>query len=105
MAETLTLEDDGYMEVTIKDKDGSAVTKRLDLYETHNALADLSNRNKEARVFHQSVREFLQQKGFPACSDRLADRFAVTVFDKVAQLKAADGGDAKTRIAESIPSN
>lgn len=89
-------DDDGFVEVTIKGADGvSSETKDLDLYETCNKLFDLArkHRDKPTPEYHTGVATLLRELGFPAVSHRTASRFAKQIFERVDQLKNADGGE------------
>jgi len=78
-------EDDGFITVKIADTE-----QRLDLYQVHNQLVELRRRleGKPTHETHQAVVDLLKERGFPDCSHRLADRFAVAVSERVAELEA-----------------
>lgn len=80
----IQLEDDGYIEVQI----GEAKA-RLDLYQCHNRMVELRRRleGKPIEELHQGVVEMLVEFGLPACSHRLADRFALAVAERVGGLE------------------
>lgn len=98
---SIHVEDDGYIEVTLKRQkdiggDGPAeVTRTLDLYRIHNELVDIyaRTRGKPTHEQHQAIGELLAGYGFPEVSHRAADRFASEIHKEVASRKKRDGGE------------
>ncbi len=90
----IELADDGFVNVTLKG-DGSEITQPVDLYEANNVLAELHKRfqGKPLAEYHAAIAEWLAKKGFPPVSHRVADKFATSIFDRVARLKNADAGE------------
>ena len=100
------LEEDGFYEITLKSKDGTSVTKTIDLYDTHNALVLIQRANPDdAIALHTEIRKYMQEKlEFPDCSARMADRFMRTIFDSVAALQKKSGDEERPELPDSTES-
>jgi hypothetical protein len=85
----ITLDDDGFVQVRIGDAE-----QRLDLYDVYNHLQEVKRRTdgKPGYEFHAAVCGYLKGLGYPECSHRLADRFAVEIAEAVGRLSFPGGG-------------
>jgi len=97
----LEIPDDGYVSVKIGD-----VTKQLDAYASyHEVQAILSgSQDKSAHDWRIGILTYLEGKGFPKCSLRVADHFWKGICDAVdAMGKAAAGEPTPVSPADSEP--
>lgn len=88
----IEVEDDGVVTVTVG---GASVA--VDLYETHDALAELGRRFKDdSGGYWAALRAYLEGLGLPRLSALAADRVCRAVFARVDDLRGKDRAPASS---------
>lgn len=91
MAHEVLLEDDGYVNFTVRDPDGKGATIRVDLFAAWSVLSDAAGgasagKGNEA-WYTEVVHPLMDRLEFPARSTLVARRFADAVLARVKELE------------------
>jgi len=86
----LEIPDDGYVSVKIGD-----VAKDLDAYATYHEVQEIltAAQDQSAHDWRIGILHYLEGKGFPKCSLRVADHFWKGLCDAVEAMGKADAGE------------
>jgi hypothetical protein len=100
MNDPISLEEDGFIEVTVAGK-----PQKLDLYCVNNTLVNIQNSNPAPNDFHAAVAKYMEETlKYPKVSDRLALRFVEAIYAQMSNLQKKSGEEKKPESPASITS-
>jgi hypothetical protein len=103
----IELEEQGFVDVAVKDADSDeVVSKRLDLYQLNNRMTEICNRLADKPVEQlQAIVDMLSEMGFPTCSHRLAAQLYKAITERIAELDGeSKKKDTSSESASPTPS-
>ena len=97
----MRIEDDGVIELTVVNADGTEVTGRVPVYEAFNAYLDIAQRHQDGTPFWNAWVEYLGQFGLTGITHRAAQLVHRQLGKVVEDLSKKDQGSPSARNSRS----